>query len=88
MTVPGIDEMPQDLGQRLIELAKRLEKPASLLVTHAIREYVEREEQMHRDTLEALDDYKNGRTVDGDEVIAWIDSWGTEQELPRPQTRQ
>lgn len=33
---------------------------------------------------EGLDDLKAGRTVDGDEVMRWIESWGTGSELPPP----
>lgn len=30
-------------------------------------------------------DIAAGRVVDGDEVMRWIDSWGTDQELVPPQ---
>ena len=39
------------------------------------------------DLEEGLADIKAGRTVDGDEVLHWIDSWGTDQELDPPQPR-
>jgi len=32
-----------------------------------------------------LDDIRAGRVVDGDVVLAWIDSWGTDAELPPPE---
>jgi len=31
-----------------------------------------------------LDDYEAGKWVDGDKVIEWLRSWGTEDELPPP----
>jgi predicted transcriptional regulator len=31
---------------------------------------------------------RTGLAVPGDEVKAWIDSWGTADELPRPQPRK
>jgi|GEM_PF-4499745 len=34
--------------------------------------------------LEALEDVRMGRVVDGDKVYAWLESWGTEDELPAP----
>ncbi|WP_428311205.1 hypothetical protein [Hydrocarboniphaga sp.] len=34
---------------------------------------------------EGLADIKAGRVVDGDEVLRWIDSWGTDHELEAPQ---
>jgi predicted transcriptional regulator len=32
-----------------------------------------------------LDDVHAGRVVDGDAVLKWIDSWGTDDELPPPE---
>jgi predicted transcriptional regulator len=31
---------------------------------------------------------RTGEAIPGDEVKAWIESWGTENELPRPQPRK
>lgn len=36
------------------------------------------------DTQEALDDLKAGRVVEGDEVMLWLDSWGTDGEQAAP----
>jgi predicted transcriptional regulator len=33
---------------------------------------------------EGLADIEAGRVVDGDEVLRWIDSWGTDHELEAP----
>jgi predicted transcriptional regulator len=33
---------------------------------------------------EGLADVKAGRLVDGDQVLRWLDSWGTDHELPSP----
>jgi predicted transcriptional regulator len=33
---------------------------------------------------EGLADIKAGRVVDGDEVLRWIDSWGTDHEIEAP----
>ncbi len=37
-----------------------------------------------RDTVAGLEDIKAGRVIDGDKVLAWMKSWGTENELPPP----
>lgn len=37
------------------------------------------------DLEEGLADIKAGNMVDGDDVLRWIDSWGTDQELEPPQ---
>jgi predicted transcriptional regulator len=39
--------------------------------------------------LRRLEEFeRTGIAVPGDEVIAWIKSWGTPNELPRPQPRK
>ncbi|MDB5971730.1 MAG: hypothetical protein JWQ90_4180 [Hydrocarboniphaga sp.] len=34
---------------------------------------------------EGLADIAAGRVIDGDEMLRWIDSWGTDHELEAPQ---
>ena len=34
--------------------------------------------QRWQDTLEALDDIRMGRVIDGNKVHAWLDSWGAD----------
>ena len=36
---------------------------------------------------EGLADVRAGRVVDGNDVLRWLESWGTEQELPPPRPR-
>jgi predicted transcriptional regulator len=52
-----------------------------------VREYLEREDLRQRrdeETREALAELDAGQVVDGDEVLAWIDSWGAENEREPP----
>ena len=37
---------------------------------------------------EAIAAHRNGRYVLHAEVVKWLDSWGTPNELPRPQPKQ
>lgn len=60
-------------------------------LSHAIRQlmqqYVAQEkERVHRrtETLEALADVEAGRVVEGEKVMDWLDSWGSEDELAPP----
>ena len=43
-----------------------------------------REEEHYRLTLEALDDVDNGRLIDHQAVVDWVDSLSTEQKIPLP----
>ena len=40
---------------------------------------------VHADAEEGLADIRAGRVLDGDKVLRWIDSWGTEHEIEAPQ---
>lgn len=54
----------------------------------AIRQYVEREEKretFRQDAINAWQEYQEtGLHVTGNEVIAWLDTWGEENEKAAP----
>lgn len=58
----------------LIDHLPKIESWEKLAYHFAVRASVER----------GLADVQAGRVMDGDEVLRWIESWGTEQELPPP----
>ena len=79
--------MPDDLLERLEATATRLRRSKGWIINDAVREYLEREEQRRQrliETEEALADVSEGRVVDGDAVLEWIDSWGTPEERKAP----
>lgn len=79
--------MPDDLLQRLDATATRLRRSKGWIINDAVREYLEREDLRFRrneETREALAELDAGQVVDGDEVLARIDSWGSEKELEPP----
>ena len=79
--------MPDDLLRRLDAAATRLRRSRDWIINDAVREYLEREDWRQRrdeETREALAGLDAGQVVDGDEVLAWIDSWGSENEREPP----
>jgi predicted transcriptional regulator len=79
--------MPDDLLQRLDVTATRLRRSKGWIINDAVRAYLEREDLRQRrneETREALAELDAGLVVDGDEVLAWIDSWGSESEREPP----
>jgi predicted transcriptional regulator len=79
--------MPDDLLQRLDSTATRLRRSKGWIINDAVREYLEREDLRQRrdaETQEALAELDAGQVVDGDEVLAWIDSWGSDNEREPP----
>jgi len=80
--------MPDDLAERLEQLAARLERAKGWVINEALREYLERAElrqRMYEETLEGIEALEAGETVDGDDVLTWLDSWGAPNELPPPE---
>ena len=80
--------MPDDLMRRLDVTAERLRRSKGWIINDALREYLEREERRSRrleETREALADLEAGELIEGDEVLDWLDSWGSadEREPPR-----
>ena len=37
------------------------------------------------ETLQALESVREGRLIPAEKVIAWMESWGTGEELPKPE---
>ena len=80
--------MPDDLMRRLDVTAERLRRSKGWIINDALREYLEREERRARrlvETRDALADLEAGELIEGDEVLDWLDSWGSadEREPPR-----
>ena len=37
------------------------------------------------ETLQALESVREGRLIPAEKVLAWMESWGTGEELPKPE---
>jgi len=88
MAVTSIRLQP-DIEKHLEDAIKRSKRSKNWLINQAIREFLEREaleRQRWQETLEALDSANQGRVIDGDTVHQWLQSWGTDDELPPPRS--
>ena len=77
----------EELQEPLEQVARELRRPKAWVINEALAAYFERgnqQQRMHRETLEGLADVEAGRVIDGDQVIAWIESWGSDDEVPPP----
>jgi len=58
------------------------------MMKEAIMQYLEREETreaLRQDTINAWKEYQNtGMHVGAEEVTAWLETWGEDDELPAP----
>jgi len=68
-------------------LAQKLDRSRNCLINQAIKEFIQRqsiEDSRWVDTLEALNSVKAGNVIGEKEVTSWLNSWGTDDELPTP----
>lgn len=81
-------KLDDELKQRVQNLAESRRRSAHWIMREAIRDYVEREEARESFKQEALASWKafqeTGRHLSGDEVRAWLDNWGTDEEAEIP----
>ena len=77
-----------DMKERVKRLADASHRTPHWMMKEAIREYVERGEKreaFRQDGIRAWNEYQaTGLHVTGDEVIAWLDTWGEENEKAAP----
>lgn len=76
-----------ELQDPLEQAATELRRPKAWIINEALASYFDNENQqqrMYRETLEGLADVEAGRLIDGDQVQSWIESWGSDNELPPP----
>lgn len=79
--------IPEDMEKPLESLAKKLDRSKSYLINQAIREFIARqslEDSRWQDTLAALESIKAGKSVDEEDVNAWLNSWGTNERKSAP----
>ena len=76
-----------DLVSHLDGLAKQMNRTKSWVINEALREYVSKDELKRKrwqETEEALAAIEDGDEYEEQDVHAWLDSWGSENELPAP----
>ncbi|MGY5807324.1 CopG family ribbon-helix-helix protein [Rhizobium sp. LEGMi198b] len=82
-------EIDPDVNERLQKLAASRHRKPDRLLNEAVRQYVEREEKrdsLLQDVRRSLDDYQaTSLHVTGDEVIAWLETWGDDDEKAPPE---
>ena len=85
---PVAIKIDPDIKERVKRLADARHRTPHWLMREAIRQYVEREEKreaFRQDAIRAWNEYRDtGLHATGDEVLAWLETWGTESELPAP----
>ncbi len=79
--------LSSDVEAPLEQLAHKLDRSKNYIINQAIKEFVARqsmEDARWADTLKALESVKSGKTVDENDVVQWLGSWGSEEEKTPP----
>ena len=74
--------IPLPLAEKVDQLAARLERSRGWIVKQALAAWVDQEEERSRLTREGMADVDAGRTIDHEEVQAWADSLGADDQRP------
>ena len=74
----------QDMKDRLEAVAKQQKRSKSFLAGEAIEEYLAVQEWQERRIREAIEAADRGELIPHEEVMAWISSWETDNELSMP----
>ncbi|MBM4201379.1 MAG: ribbon-helix-helix protein, CopG family [Gammaproteobacteria bacterium] len=86
-TTVGV-KLDNEIRDRLKALSELKHRSAHWIMREAIREYLDREEEIERRNLEAdeaWEEYRrSGKGVSDEAMTAWLDSWGTDKEGPCP----
>ena len=79
--------LQEDLEKLLEQAAIQQHRSKNWLINQAIREYLAQDQlvqQRWQETVTALKSASEGKLVEADRVHAWLESWGTDTELPPP----
>ena len=83
-------KLPVKLKTRLQKLGKLKERSPHWLMKEAIEHYLDEEEQAEKlkhQTTKRWAEAEQAQVVENAHVIAWLESWGTEQEQERPECK-
>jgi predicted transcriptional regulator len=87
-TRPIAIKIDQGTRDRVKRLAEARHRTSHWVMREAINQYVEREEKretFRQDAINAWSEYREtGLHVTGEEVVAWLDTWGEENEQAAP----
>jgi len=85
-------KLDERLKSRVHHLASQRRRSQHWIMLEAIQQYVDREEARESFKQEALASWaaykETGRHLTGEEVRAWLNTWGTEDEGPVPECHE
>jgi predicted transcriptional regulator len=81
--------IPSRIKKQLNELAEATQRTTSFLTAEAIQNYISLQAWQVKSIQDAVKkaDSKKAKFAGHDEVMAWLDSWGTKNELRPPKCK-
>ena len=85
-------KIDQKTKERYKNLAQIKDRSSHWMMREAINQYVDKEEKresFRQDAVNSWNEYQEtGLHVTGDEVIKWLNTWGTDDEKDEPECHQ
>jgi predicted transcriptional regulator len=76
--------LPQSLAEKVDEISQRLDRSKGWILQRALMDWIDREEERTRLTLEGLADIEAGRVIEHSDVQKWADSLDSNRPLAPP----
>jgi len=80
--------LDEQLEIRLAELAEKKHRSKSYIAKEALKRYIREEEIKESENQETLARWElyqeTGEVISNEDMMDWLDSWGSEQEKPCP----
>ncbi len=76
--------LPPETKRELEEYAQATKRSSAFIVKEAVEAHLNERRAYLAAIKQAEQEIERGDTVEGDEVIAWLQSWGKPDELPQP----
>lgn len=69
---------------QLDELAAAMDRPRSWLLERALEEYLDVQQWQIAQIRKGMQELREGKGIPHEEVVAWLESWGTDEEREPP----
>ncbi len=69
---------------QLDELAAAMDRPRSWLLERALENYLDVQQWQIAQIMQSKQELQEGKGIPHDEVVAWLESWGTDEEREPP----
>ena len=83
-TAPVSIRLEADHSDKVAHIAEALDRPKSWVIEQAVRDFVAVQEWQLAAIDEGIKEADAGKLIPHEDVVAWVRSWGSLDELPMP----